>query len=154
MANKEQDPLKDAKVKAARYCAYRERAPSEVRQKLQTFGLTQVQIEQVYSELVASEFVDEERFALAFASGKFRIKKWGKLKIEHALKQLQISHQFIEAAINSLPDNEYLKTLSQVIQRKQKTIKSADPFVANHKVARFAISKGYEPELVWKQLVD
>lgn len=154
MANKEQDPMKDAKVKAARYCAYRERAPSEVRQKLKTFGLSQEQVEQVYSELVSSGFVDEARFALAFASGKFRMKKWGKLKIEHSLQQHQISSSLIEKALNSLPENEYLSMLSDIIQRKQKTIKSTDPFVANHKVARFAISKGYEPELVWKQLVD
>ena len=154
MANKEKDPLKDAKVKGARYCAYRERAPSEVRQKLKMLGLTPDQIEQVYSELVASGFVNEERFALAFASGKFRLKKWGKLKIEHALQQHKISTLFIEKALNSLPENEYLSMLSDVIQRKQKTLKSKDPFVANHKIARFAISKGYEPELVWKQLAD
>ncbi|GJM27520.1 MAG: recombinase RecX [Cyclobacteriaceae bacterium] len=152
MINKEKDPLKEAKLKAARYCAYRERAPLELKRKLINLGLSENQIEQVCQELMDEGFVNEQRFALTFARSKFRLKKWGKIKIELALKRLEISESFICDAVNSLPPDEYLKTLKELLNKKRQSLKISDPFVINHKVALFLISKGFEPELAWKEL--
>jgi regulatory protein len=152
MVNQEKEIIKEAKIKAARYCAYRERAPLEIRQKLGTLGLNEIQIEQILHELTKDGFVNEQRFATAFAGGKFRLKKWGKLKISHSLKNLEITESNIRKAIDSLAADEYLKVLRDHIKKKRQSLRISDPFVINHKIAQFVISKGFEPELVWKEL--
>ncbi len=75
---------KQALIKAESYCAYQERCQQEVRDKLYSWGLHEVQVENVIAELIASNFINEERFAKAYAGGKFRIKKWGRVKISIA----------------------------------------------------------------------
>jgi regulatory protein len=154
MVNQEKEIIKEAKIKAARYCAYRERAPLEVKQKLSGLGLPENEIEQILLELNNQGFVNEQRYATAYAGGKFRLKKWGKLKIGLALKRLEISDGCIRYALDSLPQDEYMKTLKELLNKKRQTLKISDPFIINHKVAQFLISKGFEPELVWKQLRD
>ncbi len=65
------------------YCAYQERAQQEVRDKLYELGMTMDEVEEIMSDLIAENFLNEERFALQFAGGHFRIKGWGKVKIQH-----------------------------------------------------------------------
>ena len=67
--------------KAMKYCAYQERCQQEVRFKLQSFQLTEIQREEVIFELIQQNFLNEERFSQAYARGKFRIKSWGKKKL-------------------------------------------------------------------------
>jgi len=152
MINQEKEQIKEAKIKAARYCAYRERAPLELREKLEGQGLSGASLQQAFDELVQQGFVDEQRFALAFTQGKFRLKKWGKIKIEHHLRHFQISELTVQKALDSLPVDQYLHTLKSLIDQKKRQTKIDDPYVANHKIARYLLSKGFESELVWKEL--
>jgi regulatory protein len=69
------------------YCAYQERAQQEVRDKLYELGMTMGEVEEIMSDLIAENFLNEERFATQFAGGHFRIKGWGRVKIQHALQQ-------------------------------------------------------------------
>jgi len=152
MTYKQKDLVREAKIKAARFCSYRERAPTEVREKLDGYGLLPDQQERVLSELIEENFINEGRFATAYANGKLRINKWGKIKIRNGLQSYRVGEKCIEQALNALPEDEYLSTMLALMKKKQAFLDIADPYVRNHKVAQFVISKGFEPDLVWRSL--
>ena len=152
MSNQEMDLVRDAKIKVARFCAYQERAPSEVRAKLSSYGLGIEQLEQVMVELVEDGFINEHRFALAYARGRLRLKKWGKLKIKKGLENYEVDPQCISEILSSISNEDYYQTMSSLIDKKRATLRISDVFIRNHKIANFVISKGFEPELVWDYL--
>ena len=143
--------MKEAKISAGRFCAYRERTQQEVRDKLYALGLHRDEVEQVLTELISEGFVNEERFARAFAGGHFRMKKWGRNKIIHELKRKNITPYCINRAMLEVPDDEYQATLKDMISKKLAQT-HGDPLIVKNKVARFMIGKGYEPQLVWDEL--
>lgn len=138
--------------RAQKYCAYQERSQQEVRDKLYSWGLHKREVENILSNLIGDGFLKEERFAIAFAGGKFRMKKWGKTKIKIALKQKAVSDPLIKTALAQITDSDYRKALQAVINSKSKLVKETDPFKRKYKIASYAISRGFEPELVWEML--
>ena len=76
--------------KALKYCAYQERSQQEVRDKLYSWGLHRNEVENIIVDLISEGYLKEERFAIAFSGGKFRMKKWGKIKIKLALKAKKV----------------------------------------------------------------
>lgn len=143
-----------AKVKMEAWCAYQERCQHEVSTKLKSLGLNYELIDQLLAELIASRFIDEERFAEAYVSGKFRIKNWGKVKIKQHLKAKQISAYSIEKALKSITREDYLETILRLIRKKQKDLKASDsPYQQKAKVFQYLQSKGFEfgdIELAWE----
>jgi regulatory protein len=130
------------------FCAYRERSQQEVRDKLYDMGLHQREVENTIANLISQGFLNEERFAKAFAGGKFRINGWGKIKIRNALIQKKVSPQCIKLGLNSIDDRDYSASLKKILNQK---LKSAEKniYIKKNKAARFALSRGFEPELVW-----
>ncbi len=145
------DKKKEAKIKAGHFCAYRERTQQEVRDKLYNLGLHRDDVEEVLSELISEGYINEERFARSYAGGKFRLKKWGRNKIIHELERRKITRYCIDKAMEEIPEEDYLQTLRDLIGKKL-TQTHGDPYIVKNKIARYMIGKGYEPELVWKQL--
>src|SRR6478735_1227030 len=96
--------------KAKHYCAYQERSHSEVRDKLYSFKLHRNEVEQLLTQLIEEDYLNEERFAMVYAGGKFRIKSWGKEKIKYALKQKQVSEYCIRKALAAISAIDYKKT--------------------------------------------
>ena len=141
-------------MKAQKYCAYQERSQQEVRDKLYSFGLHKNAVENILTELIISGFLKEERFALALAGGKFRMKGWGRIKIKLALKQKNVSENLIKQALKSIDERDYLKELKELIRTQSKKIKETNPLKKKYKVAQYAISRGFEPELVWGLMND
>jgi regulatory protein len=109
-----------AKVKAESYCAYQERSQFEIRNKLYEWGLHQKDVEEIISELIELNFLNEERFALAYSLGKFRIKGWGKNKIRQGLKLKRITDKLIIKSLKSIEDDDYLMMLKKILQKKNK----------------------------------
>ena len=145
--------MKEAFRKAANYCVYQERGQNEVREKLIfEYGQTEVEADEIIAGLIGQNFINEERFAKALAGGKFRIKKWGKIKIEHELRQHGLSEYCIGKGLQEIDDADYVKTLSTLLEKKKKEYKSENVFIIKQKLARYAIGKGYESELVWEIL--
>ncbi len=145
---------KSAKPKIEQYCAYQERSQQEVRDKLYDMGLHQKEVEELISELIGDNFLNEERFAIAYAGGKFRIKHWGKVKIKQHLKLKKVSDYCIKKALAQIPDSDYEKTIAMLIEKKSKEIKDKDPYVFNHKLANFLASRGFEADLIWQQIAE
>lgn len=140
---------KEAKIKAADFCAYQERTQQQVRDKLYTYGLTPDEVEDVLTDLITEGFVNEERFAVSYAGGKFRMKKWGRLKIIHGLKALKVSDYCINKGLQEIDEEDYVNTLSALIEKKRQSINDQDAFRVRRKLANYAIQKGYEHELIW-----
>ena len=140
----------EALAKIYRYCAYQERSHSEVKDKLFGFGLPSDEVDQILSRLITEGFVNEERFAKAFAGGKFRMQKWGRIKIENELNALGLSRNCIKRGMTEISDDDYKKTLHQLLEKKNKLVTESDPFKKRNKLAQFAIGRGFEPELVWR----
>lgn len=137
-----------AHAKAQLYCAYQERSQQEVRDKLYDWGLHSAQVEQLISTLIQDNFLNEERFALAFAQGKLRIKGWGKLKIKQALKFKRVSDKLIQKALKSLDDEEYEQKLSAVLEKKARLLHEKDAFKRRYKLQLYLSSRGFESDLI------
>jgi regulatory protein len=142
----------EARQKIYRYCAYQERAHAEVKDKLYSFGLFRDDVDEILSRLITEGYLNEERFAKAFAGGKFRMKQWGKIKIVHELEARGLTPNCIRSGLKEIDDEAYAQVLRNLLSKKAKLIDEKDLFVKRDQLARFAIQKGYEPELVWKIL--
>ncbi len=142
-----------AKLKAESYCAYQERSQYEVRNKLFEWGLHQKDVEEIISELIDQNFLNEERFTIAYTLGKFRIKGWGKLKIKQGLKLKGVPDKMIAKSLNAIDMEDYLSKLEQLLEKKSKTITEKDPFKRRYLLSRYAAGKGYESELISELLI-
>lgn len=141
--------LDAAYLKIIRYCAYQERSHHEVREKLFVYGLYPSQAETLIARVITEGYLNEERFAKAFAGGKFRMKSWGKKKISRALESHGLTKKCIESGLREIDDIDYSSTLSRLIEKKWHQLADKDLFIKKDKVARYAMGKGYEPDLVW-----
>lgn len=129
------------------FCAYQERCRLEVLQKLREFELGDEQIESIIEELERENYLNEERFAHAFAEGKFRIKKWGRIKIKMELSSRRISPGLISSALSGIDGDMYFETLKSIVLKKIKELKPEPPEMQKQKVVKFAYSRGFEPGL-------
>ena len=143
---------KTAHKKAESYCAYQERSQQEVRDKLYSFGLHSAEVEQLISELIQDNFLNEERFAYAYALGKFRIKHWGRFKIKQGLKLKRVGDNLIKKALAKIDSEEYDKTLTSLLEKKAALLKDKDEYSRKHKLVQYAMSRGFERDLIFDSL--
>jgi regulatory protein len=149
MIQKKYFTKEQALQKAKHYCAYQERSHAEVKEKLYSFGLYKTEVEEALSLLIEENYLNEERFAIAFAGGKFRIKQWGKVKIKYELKQKHVSDYCIKKALQQIDETDYLKTLQQLFNTKLKTLKSEkNIFIKKRKLQDYLMQKGFESNLI------
>ena len=135
--------------KARHYCGYQERCHSEVQEKLYSFGLRKPQVEAALATLIEENYLNEERFAIQYAGGHFRLKKWGKVRIRYQLKQKQVSDYCIKKALASIDDEDYEQTLAKLAEQKWESLKDEkNPLTRRHKLQDYLQRKGYEIELV------
>jgi len=137
--------------KMKQYCAFQERCMFDVKEKLKTFHLQEDVYESIILQLKKEDYLNEERFAKVFAGGKLRINHWGKNKIYGALQQKRVPELFILEGLSAI-DDEYLSVLHKVIAKKNNELKESDINRRNRKLAKFAVSKGFESNLVWDVL--
>ena len=135
--------------KLKHYCGYSERSRSDVKQKLYSLGLNKKEAEELISRLVNEEYLDEERFALRFASGKCRIRCWGKLKIRFELRQKGIGEVLINKALRSLDDQEYETIFRRQADKKWRSLQSEkNIFVKKNKWQQFLLQRGFEQSII------
>ena len=138
--------LKNAKV----YCSYQERNHKETKDRLFSYGLPKSDIEQILSRLIEEDYLNEERFAAAYARGKFRMKQWGRVKIRYELRQKQVSDYCIEKAMKEIDEEEYMKTLEKLMEEKMSELQSETNVLAKKKKATdFLLQKGYERDIIY-----
>jgi regulatory protein len=142
-------------LKIKQYCAYQERCHTEVRDKLYSYELHRKDVDEIISTLIQENYLNEERFAIHYAGGKFRMKQWGKNKIKQALKFKQVSDYCIKKALKEIDDKDYLKTLDKLAEQKLKLLKSEkNIFRKKKKLQDFLLMKGYESGFVNKMIAQ
>lgn len=139
--------------KAADYCAIQDRCISEMRLKFISWNTDRSFTNAIISKLVDEGFIDEKRFALNYAGGKFRIKGWGKIKIAAGLRARNIPATLIQQALSTFEIDEYTTFLNKLLQKKLKQLGGDTP-ENRQKAAFFAASRGFEQGLIAAQLRD
>ncbi|UYQ92504.1 RecX family transcriptional regulator [Chitinophaga horti] len=134
--------------KLRNYCAYQERAHSEVRSKCFELGLKGEAIDQLITALIEENFLNEERFACAFAGGRFRMKQWGRKKIVQELKMKQVSPYCIKKALKEIDEDDYMATLNKLAEKKYESLKGEQYLKRQYKTMQFLLQRGFEQELI------
>jgi regulatory protein len=109
-------------------------------------------IDLIVSELIQDNFLNEERFAQSFARGKFRIKKWGRLRIVRELKFRNISKFIIDSALKEIDETDYLNTLDELARKRNAAVKEINPFKRKKKIADYLFYRGWESHLVYEKI--
>ena len=136
--------------KLKHYCAYQERCHSEVKEKLYQLGVWKKDHDEIIASLIEENYLNEERFAIAYAGGKFRVKQWGRVKIKYELKQKQVSNYSIKKAMKQIDEEEYISVLNKLAKEKYAALKSEQYLVRKKKTMDYLLAKGFESDLVRK----
>lgn len=134
------------------YCAYQERCHKEVKDKLKKMRMIPEVIDTIIVHLITNNYLNEERFAQAFARGKFRIKKWGKNRIVRELKFRQISKYSIDSALNEIDLDDYFETLDQLTKKRIAQVTEKNSYKKKKKVADYLLYRGWESHLVYEKI--
>lgn len=145
--------VEEATARMERYCAYRERCHKEVNQKLIEMRMIPEARDYIIDHLIRHNFLNETRFAQAFARGKFRIKKWGRIRIVRELKMRDISQFNIQIALKEIPQADYLTTFDSLFQKRLKALEN-EKNMANkrRKLANYMFYRGWENEMVYEAI--
>ncbi len=144
--------IKDAIYKAQSLCSRSEKCSFDVIKKLYDWKADRDDFDEIIESLIDDNYIDEERYAIAFAKDKFKFNKWGKIKITYVLRQKNIPSDFINNAIGNISDKDYYQTILNELEKKLKSINDTDS--KKIKLIRFASGKGYESDIIFKALKD
>lgn len=133
--------------KLKHYCSYQERCHSDVKEKLYSLGVRRNDHDEIMATLIEENYLNEERFAIQFASGRFRIKQWGRIKIKSELKKRKVSDYCINKALKQIDETEYLQTLNKLAAKKYFSLKGEQEFIRKKKTMDYLLQKGFEGEL-------
>ncbi|WP_100611170.1 regulatory protein RecX [Confluentibacter lentus] len=141
--------VQEATKKMEHYCAYQERSHQEVQQKLMDMHMIPEAIDVITIHLLEHNFLNEERFAKTYVSGKFHIKKWGKSRLTYQLKQKGVSKVNINQAIREISDKEYTDVFNDLTEKKVLQIKESNKLKKKRKFIDYFLRLGWESHLVY-----
>jgi len=144
--------LDEAQKKLEYYCSYQERCHQEVRQKLKDMRMIPEASDSIIVSLIRHDFLNESRFSRIFAQGKFRIKKWGRIRIVRELKRREISKYNIDSALKEISDEDYQKTFHELAEKKFHQIKESNQYKKKKKLADHLLYRGWESHLVYDKV--
>jgi len=141
--------------KLRQYCVYQERCHAEVIDRLYHFGMKKPEVDEITAILIEENYLNEERFAIQFAGGRFRMKKWGRKKIQYELKAKKLSDYCIKKALAQISDEDYISTLQELAAKKWNDLRRENNLLTKMaKVRDFLLQKGYEADLILDQLQE
>lgn len=139
--------------KIKQYCSYQERCHQEVKDKLYSYGLHRKDVEELISQLIVENYLNEERYAMQYAGGKFRMKQWGINKIKQGLSGKGVSEYNLRKALKSIDNFPYHHTFEKLAMKKWELLKSErNIFAKKRKLKDFLLQKGYEQPLIYEWL--
>jgi Uncharacterized protein conserved in bacteria len=143
-----------AMKRAASFCAESERNVAEVERKLRKWGVDDDDIDSIIDRLKSDDFLNEERYCKAYINDRFKLNHWGKVKIRYELGKRDVDRQYIDAALADIDDDEYIEVLKEVVEAKRRTLKETDTYSASAKILRYALTRGFESDIVSKVIKD
>jgi len=144
--------VEEALAKLQSYCAYQDRCHKEVAQKLKEMRMISQASEQIIIELIEGDFLNEERFSMAFVRGKFKIKKWGRRRLASELKQRNISKFLIQKALGQISERDYKATFEALVHKKAESITGGSIAKKRKKLADYLLYRGWEAHLVYDKI--
>ncbi|MCG2460178.1 RecX family transcriptional regulator [Flavobacteriaceae bacterium F89] len=154
MYSKQGHTLTEATKKLEDYCTYRERCHKEVTNKLRDMGMIPEAIDHIIVHLIGQDYLNEERFAKSFARGKFKIKKWGRVRIVNELKYRDISKYNIQIALEEIGEEDYVSTLESLAQKRLRSLKEPNLQKRRKKLANYLLYRGWESNLVYEKIKE
>jgi len=146
--------VREAYAKMAQLCSRTEQRSADIRKKIVAYEIMDELVEEIITKLRKEKFLDDERYVKAYVSDKFRLNKWGKIKMRYYLKAKGLSNDVIEIGLQEIKEEQYKKALISTLKEKAKTIKSGDKFDKMGQIIRFAQSRGFEPEMIHRYLSE
>lgn len=143
---------KDALMRAAELCSRTEQSSGHIREKLKAWGLNDKVSEKIVLQLKKEQFLDDLRFARAYARDKFSFNGWGKIKITHMLRGKGVDAETIREALGEIDETAYEQACFKMISARSAALKEKNPFARKAKLYRFAAGRGFEPDLIYRIL--
>lgn len=135
--------------KLRQYCGYSERCHSDVVSRLYDLNVWRKDHDEIIATLIEENYLNEERYAKAFAGGHFRQKEWGRNKIKQHLLQKNISSYCIKNAMKEIDGDEYDVVLQKLFRQKWDSLKGErNRFVKMKKTQLFLLQRGFESGLI------
>ncbi|MBU2018584.1 MAG: recombination regulator RecX [Bacteroidetes bacterium] len=139
-------------LKMESWCAYQDRCEFEVREKIKKFQLSLEDETVVIEKLKTNLFFDDARFVESYVSGKFRIKRWGRLKIRQMLNAKRVDKKLVESELAALDDLLYLECIDFLIEKKNRLTNEKDAWKKRQKIIQYVASRGFEIDLIQDRL--
>ncbi len=151
MENREQI-AKEAYTKMAQLCSRSEQCSADIRRKMITYDLVNEIVEEIIQKLKKEKFLDDQRFIKSYISDKFRLNKWGKIKMRYYLKMKGLPEDLIQTGLDGIDDEKYKAVLIKTMKEKAKTVKKKNKFEKMGQIIRFTQNRGFEPELIHRYI--
>ena len=143
----------EAYLQLAALCAQAEHCQQEMRDKMRRWELDETVQNRIIDRLIKERYVDDERYARAFVKDKISYNKWGRRKVQQGLWQKRIDADIQQRVLDEIDEKEYLDVLRPLLKQKRKSIRAANDYELNQKLARFALSRGFTFDLI-RQCMD
>lgn len=130
------------------YCRYQQRCQSELKEKLFELGINRKDHDEFLEKLVKENCVSDEKFAMAFVSGRFKMKQWGRKKIQKGLKEKKVSDEIAQKALEEINKREYMAMLNKLAKKRYASLKHEQYLVRKKKTMDYLMQKGYEVDLI------
>ena len=145
---------REAFNKMAQLCSRSEQCSADIRKKIAAFDIVQEVVEEIIEKLKSEKFLDDDRYIQAYISDKFRLNKWGRIKMRYYLKAKGLPAAVIEKGLSEIDAEQYKKVLLATMNEKAKKVKKESKYEQTAHIIRFAQSRGFEPEIIHRYLGD
>lgn len=144
--------VQQAYSKMAQLCSRSEQCSADIRRKILAYEIVDEIVDEMIEKLIEEKYIDDERFVRAYVNDKFKINKWGKVKMRHYLRQKGLSDQVIEMGLDQINEEKYKVLLVKTMKAKAKSVKDKDKFTKMGQVIRYAQNRGFEPQLIHRYM--
>ncbi|MDA7731333.1 RecX family transcriptional regulator [Flavobacteriaceae bacterium] len=144
--------VNEIEFKLKQYCSYQDRCHNEVEQKLKTFDVISEVKEQIISNLISENYLNETRFCKSFVRGKFKIKNWGKRKITLELKSRKVSNYNLKEGLKEINEIDYLDKLENLFNKKLASLDHLSLINKKKKILSFLLYRGWEANLIYEKI--
>ncbi len=151
MKNHDQN-VKQAYSKMAHLCSRSEQCSADIRKKILAYEIVEEIVDEIIEKLIEEKYIDDSRYVRAYVNDKFKMNKWGKLKMRYYLHSKGLSDEIIQNGLDSIDEDKYRDLLVKTMKSKAKTIKSKNKFEKMGQIIRFTQSRGFEPELIHRYM--
>lgn len=146
------DLYRTALNKAMAMCSKKECCRHDILEKAASWGVGREGSEKIVAALINERFIDEHRYASAYARDKFNYNKWGRVKIAAGLKMKGIPSDLVREAVGNISDDDYRQTLGKLISAQRRKVKARNHYELKGKLLRFALSRGFESWMIYEIL--